>query len=104
MFMQHRIEIGFGNPQSPFRTIWRARIRIPVGGMVEAGDLIAVHARYEEIVAWIIGWVTGLISHSVDKTPAAHMFTGPGVCKVGGWKIHSAVALLDDEALDSAPS
>ena len=84
--------------------MWRARLRIAVGRMIEAGDFIAVHARDKHIIARIVGGIAGLEAHAISDAPAPQVLAGAGVGEIGGRKLDGAVALLDDQAADAAPA
>ena len=102
VFVQYRIEIRLGDPKPAFRTVRRTRIRIAVRRMIEAGDLITGHACDEQIISRVIGRITRLIPHLIGNAPATQMLARAGIGEVGGWKIDSAVSLLDDQAANAA--
>ena len=83
-----RIEVGLGNPQPAFGTIRRTRLGRAVGRMIEAGDLEAVHARDEQIIARVVGRIARLETHAVGEAPAAQVLAGARVGEIGGRKIH----------------
>ena len=101
MVAQDRIEVGLGNPQPSFGTIRRTRLGRAVGRMIEAGDLEAVHARDEQIIARVVGRIARLETHTVGEAPAAQMLAGARVGEIGRRKIHRTVALLDHQAANA---
>ena len=101
---QHGIEIGLRNPQPAFGTVGRARCRIAIGRMIEAGDLVAVHARDEKIISRIVRRIARLKAHAIGDAPAAQMFAGAGVGEIGRGKIDAAVGLFDDQTANIAVS
>jgi len=70
--------------------------------MIEAGDLITGHACDEQIISRVIGRITRLIPHVIGNAPTTQMLARAGIGEVGGWKIDSAVSLLDDQAANAA--
>ena len=72
--------------------------------VVESGHLVSVHARHEKIIPRVVRWIARFETHAVGDAPTSQMFAGPGIGEIGRWKIHAAVGLFDDEAVDAAPS
>ena len=70
--------------------------------MIEAGDLETVHARDEQIIARIVGWIARLEAHAIGEAPAAQMLEGARIGEIGRGKIDAAVGLLDDQAANAA--
>src|SRR5436309_10847692 len=87
-----------------FRAVGGAGSGIAIGWMIEARHFITIHARHEDIIPGIIGWITGVVPHSVGQTPTAQVFASSSIGKVGGREVHGAVALFDHEAVDPAPA
>src|SRR5262245_28265961 len=71
--------------------------------MVESRDFVAIHARHKEIIPRVIRWITRFETHAVGDTPAAQMLTSSRIGEIGCRKVHRAVALLDNEAANTAP-
>ncbi len=102
MSLQYRVEVGFWNPQSSLGTVGWARVRGAVGGVIESGDFVSVHARDKHIIARIVGGIAGLETHSIRDAPAPQVLAGPGVGEIGGRKLDRAVGLFDDQAAAAA--
>ena len=83
--------------------MWRARVWVAIGGMVESRDFIAVHARDKEIIPRVVSWITRFEAHAVGDTPAAQMLASSRIGEIGRRKIHAAVALLDNDTANTAP-
>src|SRR5262245_23723849 len=70
--------------------------------MIEADDLVTVHARDKKIVSRVVRWIARFEAQAIRDAPAAQMLAGPRIGKIGRGKIDAAVGLFDDEAADVA--
>src|SRR5262245_41440388 len=71
--------------------------------MVESRDFVAIQARHKETIPRVIRRITAFDTHAVGDTPAAQMLTSSRIGEIGCRKVHRAVALLDNEAANTAP-
>src|SRR5262249_16811575 len=104
MLLQDGIEERLRDPDSSFGTVRRPRGRVGGRGMIEARDLVADHGRGEDVVARVVARKARAVAHLVGDTPAPQMLAGARIDEVGGGELDAAVALLNDETLDTAPA
>src|SRR5215471_8608915 len=80
----------------------RARSEIAVGRMIEADNLVALHALEENIISRVVRRIAGFKAHAIRNAPAAQMLASPGIGKICCRKVDTAIGLLDHQATDAA--